>query len=474
MGWISVFFAFLCFLDDAWGSPDLLKKGDTAFSNGMYTEAVKLYTVVIEHDPKTPLLYSKRAAAYISLRQMSSALRDFGKALELDPSYVQGYVNRGKLHRQVCNVAAAKEDFNKALSLKPEHKTATKELEVANKVEQLLDHLNNLRHNQNWDGIRHAIDQLNKEAPDCVPVALIESEMALEKEEYEQVVAITGRLLKSDANNKEALVLRGKAYFYLYEHDMAKRHFGEALNLDPDYEPARKEFTRVKTYDRKKAAADAAVNERNWQEAKDACSSALHLDQKHRRANVGLWFGLCRANFYLKDYDGAASACANTLVLDSSHRDAKVYRIKSLMELERFDEAQVQAREAWQQHQGDHAVHEVMQEAEKRLKMSKRKDYYKILGIEKTASDREIKRVFRALAMKHHPDKVAPEEKSAAEKKFHDISEAYEVLLDEEKRARYDAGEDLEDQQGHPGQGHPFFHGNMGGGFHQQFHFQWG
>lgn len=64
------------------------------------------------------------------------------------------------------------------------------------------------------------------------------------------------------------------------------------------------------------------------------------------------------------------------------------------------------------------------------------KDYYKILGVERSASEQEIKKSYRKLAMKYHPDKN-PGDKQA-EDKFKDINEAYQVLSDTEKRSRYD------------------------------------
>lgn len=82
--------------------------------------------------------------------------------------------------------------------------------------------------------------------------------------------------------------------------------------------------------------------------------------------------------------------------------------------------------------------------------MSKR-DYYEVLGVGKNASDDEIKKAYRKLAIKYHPDKN-PGDKEA-EEKFKEISEAHEVLSDKQKRARYD-------QFGHAGVG-----GNAGNPF---------
>ena len=64
------------------------------------------------------------------------------------------------------------------------------------------------------------------------------------------------------------------------------------------------------------------------------------------------------------------------------------------------------------------------------------RDYYEVLGIQKGASDDEIKRAFRKLAIKYHPDKNQGDKE--AEQKFKEINEAYQVLSDPEKKAQYD------------------------------------
>ena len=83
--------------------------------------------------------------------------------------------------------------------------------------------------------------------------------------------------------------------------------------------------------------------------------------------------------------------------------------------------------------------------------MAKR-DYYEILGVSKSATEKELKKAYRKLAIKHHPDKN-PNDKNA-EAMFKEAAEAYEVLSDSNKRARYD-------QYGHAG----FEGGGYGGGF---------
>jgi DnaJ family protein C protein 7 len=98
------------------------------------------------------------------------------------------------------------------------------------------------------------------------------------------------------------------------------------------------------------------------------------------------------------------------------------------------------------------------------LKKSKRKDYYKLLVISKSATPEEVKKSYKKSALKWHPDKQGmktEEEKVAADKMFKDIGEAYSILSDPQKRQRYDDGADIEEiEQGGGGGGGHGFHGD--------------
>lgn len=70
--------------------------------------------------------------------------------------------------------------------------------------------------------------------------------------------------------------------------------------------------------------------------------------------------------------------------------------------------------------------------------MSTKRDYYEILGVPKTSTEEEIKKAYRKLAMDIHPDRAPADKKHEYEEKFKEISEAYAVLMDKNKRAQYD------------------------------------
>src|SRR3954464_11176160 len=92
--------------------------------------------------------------------------------------------------------------------------------------------------------------------------------------------------------------------------------------------------------------------------------------------------------------------------------------------------------------------------------MATKRDYYEILEVTRTASGDEVKRSYRKLAVKYHPDKNPGDH--TAEDKFKELGEAYDVLIDPDKRSAYDRFGHAAFAQGGPG-------ARGGGGFHDPF-----
>lgn len=147
--------------------------------------------------------------------------------------------------------------------------------------------------------------------------------------------------------------------------------------------------------------------------------------------------------------------------------DAFLTKIEIFFQQEKFDDAVRLVEEAIQEQGRTKPLLELRSRSQQLLKKSKMKDYHKMLGVPKDADDQALKKAFRKLALKYHPDKVDGD-KQEAEAYFAELSEAYEVLTDPEKRRLYDMGEDpFKDEQNHGQGGFRFrpgttFHFNFG------------
>ena len=102
------------------------------------------------------------------------------------------------------------------------------------------------------------------------------------------------------------------------------------------------------------------------------------------------------------------------------------------------------------------------------------RDYYQLLGVPRTASQEDIKKAYRKLALKWHPDRCSPDKKAEAQTKFQEIGEAFEVLSDVEKKRVYDQVGEEGLRGGFPGSDGSSSSSSSGGGGNGGFHFNGG
>ena len=159
-------------------------------------------------------------------------------------------------------------------------------------------------------------------------------------------------------------------------------------------------------------------------------------------------------NAKLKRLETSADDCSKAIELDENYQKAYLRRFRTYQDLGKHDEAVRDVEKLCQMDRGNREYKQLLRDAKLELKKSKRKDYYKVLGVSKEATEDEIKKGYRKRALVHHPDRhtqAEEAERKEEEKKFKEVNEAYSVLSDKSKRARYDAGQDLDEDGGGPG-----------------------
>lgn len=268
-------------------------------------------------------------------------------------------------------------------------------------------------------------------------------------------------LLRANSADPEALVLRGRALYAQGENEKAIQHFRQALSCDPDYKDAVKYLRMVQKLDKMKEEGNGHFKAGRYQKAVDVYTTALEVDPMNKGTNSKILNNRAMCYSKLKQWTNAIADCDQAIKLDPSYTKARKTRAKALGEGGDWDEAVRAYKSIQEQNPEEPGIAKDVRNAEMELKKSKRKDYYKILGIEKDATEQEIKRAYRKLAVVHHPDKNPGD--PDAENRFKDIQEAHETLSDAQKRERYDSGVDLMDPSEQFGGGFGGFGGGAGG-----------
>ncbi|KAH7513221.1 hypothetical protein FEM48_Zijuj12G0173600 [Ziziphus jujuba var. spinosa] len=411
----------------------------------------------------------ERVSQSIKVKRYSEALDDLNTAIEADPKLSEAHFHRASILRQLCRYEESEKSYKISLELKPRNSVAEKELSQLHQAQSALHTALTLFESGDYAKSLEYVDKVVLVfSPACSKVAkFLKVKLLLAVKDYSAAIAETGYILKEDEDNLEALLLRGRAYYYLADHDIALRHYQKGLRLDPEHGELKKAYFGLKNLLKKTKSAEDNVDKGKLRVAVEEFRAALALDPNHLAHNVHLHLGLCKVLVKLGRGKDALSSCSEALNIDGGLHEALVQRGEAKLLTEDWEGAVEDLKVAAQESPQDMHIREALLRAEKALKMSKRKDWYKILGVSKTASISEIKRAYKKLALQWHPDKNV-DNREEAEAQFREIAAAYEVLSDEEKRTRYDRGEDLEDMGMGGGGGGGF---NPFGGGGQQFTF---
>ncbi|KAJ8600542.1 hypothetical protein CTAYLR_007922 [Chrysophaeum taylorii] len=455
---------------------------DEALIKGKADEALELLGRVISLEPLNERNFYKRSRVHSRLSKMSAALADLDEALRLAPEYEVALVSRARLLASVARCREALEDWRLARQLASKEKAAGEAKEGERRARDCVraeDRAAAAAARRDFRAQLTALDEV-LELASTPPSALYlqKARAHYHLGDLYESIADAGRALKVEPDELEALELRGAAYYRLADHGMAKNHWQEALKRDPEHRGCKQGYKLVRALSKKDAAGDEHWAARRHRDAIDSWRAAIAVDPEHARFSHIANLKIARAALDLKDYAAAADAAADAIATDDADVDAHLVHADALMGAEDFEGA-VRAAMRARDIRDDDLTKKTLAKAEAALKQSKTVNYYKVLGVKRDATVKEIKKAYRDAALKYHPDKLpadAPEhEQEAAVVKFQQIAQAYEILSDDETRAKYDRGDDLsgnpQAQQHHPfprGFPHGFSQTGAGG---TRFHF---
>ncbi|XP_050675516.1 dnaJ homolog subfamily C member 7 [Leptidea sinapis] len=421
------------------------ESGNHLYKFKNYTGALAMYEEAIKLCPENASYYGNRSACYMMLGMYKKALEDAQKSIALDPTFTKGYIRIAKCCIALGDLTGGEQAVKKAAELGGAD-CASNEKRALESLRKLHDDAQKALESGDYRRVVFCIDRCLEYSPSCSKAKLMKAECLALLGRSGEAQEIANDALRSDSFDTDAIYVRGLCLYFEDKDDQAFKHFQQVLRLAPDHKKAFEAYKRAKLLKQKKEEGNEAFKMGRWQQALNLYNEALKIDKTNRKVNAKLYFNKATVCAKLNQTQEAANACTAALELDENYVKAILRRAKCYTELGEFEEA-VKDYERLYKIDKSKINKQLLTEAKIALKKSKRKDYYKILGVEKSASEDEIKKAYRKRALVHHPDRHASasdSDRREQEKRFKEVGEAYGVLSDPKKRARYDHGQDLD------------------------------
>ncbi|TPX53800.1 hypothetical protein SeMB42_g00592 [Synchytrium endobioticum] len=466
---------------------DLLEKANELKSLGKINDALAVYETIIASSPSSYLTYFRRAATYLQLGRNEAALSDFTKVLELKPDFTQALLQRGKLLSREGQFTDAVRDLQSYAHKNPKDTDVSQllmELKEAQEHVKLAEAA--LKKNDCENAIQHLSTVLSV-ATYNVQYRMKRAQCYATRGDAEMASSDYSRAAKLKPDNTEALLQLANLHLSMGEIPSSMSSIRDCLKYDPDHSACKTLFRQLKKLEKNLKTLEQYESNSKWKDIIKMVPSGdgdvlKELDKLNAKApKIRVLALTCKAYHKLKDSLQTIEWCSKVLNLDENHRDALVFRAEASIKEEDYESAARDYRKAHDNNEGDREILEALHKVQRLLQQSSRKNYYKVLGVKRSATKKEIKKAYRKLAQQWHPDKYQGDlSKDAVLKKMSEINEAYETLSNDDTRERYDNGEDVNDpngqttfyQQGSPF-GFPFPGGSFGGG-QQHFSFKFG
>ncbi|KAJ5069912.1 hypothetical protein M0811_11424 [Anaeramoeba ignava] len=467
---------------------ELLEQGELLFNERRIQEAIQKFTLAIELNPKNYLPYFKRALGFLKEERYTSVLADLAQVCSLNPVFQQAFLLRGKVYILIGKLQQANEDFEKVLEIDKKNSEAKSQKKIIQNLQKKIQRLENIESSKSLTSskIKESIKILDEILSSCsrsVDFNLKRAKYSLDSKDYYEAIKFCKRARISDYGNNKVLLLLGKIMLQMEDIQASNDYFHECLKYDPDNKLCLKEYKKIRSMNRGIKEGNEKLEQKQYEKALESFSQVLSLlDGNLLNIQSTLYQKKCECLYNLEKYKEAKTECTKSLEMNPQNSQAFLFRGECNSKLEEYDQA-IHDFESAQSY--DHTLRNIVNEKIHNCRIEKkkltRKDYYKILDIQKDANPSQIKKAYHVLAKKYHPDVVSSDvDKEEAEKKFIEISEAYEILSNPDKKARYDSGQDLfDDPHGgggfHNFQGFPFqgfeFPGFNGNGFQFVFNF---
>ncbi|XP_046911997.2 dnaJ homolog subfamily C member P58IPK [Dermatophagoides farinae] len=437
-----------------------LELGMELLMKGQLNDALSHYHLAVENDPDNYLTYFKRSTVYQAMGRYRSALDDLNECLKLNPDFVPARLQKAVVLYRQGNLDQAQQEFEYIIHVDPHHPDAHhyyEQIEHLKSDKYLAEHLVEI------GKCSEAIPLLNKLSQELYWSYELREMRAHCFENIGDIInAINDlrALTKMKSDNTDGFLKLSKLHYQIGEPEESLNAIRECLKLDPDHKQCHQHYKKVKKLANLYKSGTEFASKHDHQGCIDKLQAALELENQMPNLVHLFKSKLCHCLNLKGDAQQAIKVCTEVLELHPNDIHALCDRADSYINLENYDDASSDYKKVLQIDENMTRAKDGYNKAERLKKQSKKRDYYKILGVPRHATKKDIMKAYRKAASKWHPDQYQGDEKKKAEDKFIDIAAAKEVLTDPEKRQKFDNGEDpLDPEQQNGNAFHPFTQG---------------
>lgn len=270
--------------------------------------------------------------------------------------------------------------------------------------------------------------------------------LAVEEGDYEDAQSQL-MVLRNFCPDTDLYYLKATMLYFQGNMEAAMSLVQQVLQSDPDHKDCQRLRKVLKRLNELKEEANAVFKEGNYEEAIKKYTECLSQPETCKGFMAVIYTNRATAFTKQEKYEEALTDLNKAIECNDKYPQAFHKRGDVNIKLRNFDDAIRDMQRAQELDPSKFDLADKIRQTRIDAKHAQKKDYYKILGVNKESTEQEIKKAYRKLALKWHPDHArTPEDKDKSEKMFKDIAEAYSVLSDAEKRRRYDMGQDPDGQ----------------------------
>ena len=424
----------------------LKELGNNQFKNQNYSSAIDYYTRGIEYNPSEPVLYANRATCFKCLGRYKESVADYQRAIQLSPRNTKNLKKLSSVYIILGSFGEATILLQKCCNLEPEDSSHNYELNRVKKMVEDYEKINEKVKENRWDDVEEECKKLLQSASSFIELQKIYIQASLELCKFQQVIDYIRNSVSSYTKSKdeEFQFLLAKTYYFKGDYDMAKREINDLIRHGYNDGKFLKLKKNIETINDAKTRANTLFKSQNYSKAVEEYNKLLDFDPENKNfmSIILTNKALCQKKLgnnmdALKDVDKA-------IELNPNYPTAYVRRALIYEEFKMFDDAKADLSKAKELDPSNSKIDGYMNEANQKAESAKNRDYYKILGINRNATAEEIKKAYRKMALKYHPDRnsESEESKKIAQRKFQDVSDAYVVLSDPKKKGMFDQGID--------------------------------